>query len=62
MSHDRGKEREELPYGLSRLQQFDRPMSAICWPAGQKGERTDLDLEAYAEEQIPFEYALAGQI
>ena len=28
----------------------------------RKGERTDLDLEAYAKEQFPFEYALAEQI
>ena len=30
--------------------------------AGLAQERTDLDLEAYAKEQFPFEYALAEQI
>ena len=39
----------------------DEPCPLYAGP-GRKGERTDLDLEAYAKAQFPFEYALAEQI
>ena len=35
---------------------------AMAAARAREGERTDLDLEAYAKEQFPFEYALAEQI
>ena len=52
---------KKLPYGslgYNRLMSHVRYMLARA----RKGERTDLDLEAYAKEQFPFEYALAEQI
>lgn len=52
---------KKLPYGslgYNRLMSHVRYMLARA----RKGERTDLDLEAYAKAQFPFEYALAEQI
>ena len=52
---------KKLPYGslgYNRLMSHVRYMLARA----RKGERTDLDLESYAKEQFPFEYALAEQI
>ena len=52
---------KKLPYGslgYNRLMSHVRYMLARA----RKGERTDLDLEVYAKEQFPFEYALAEQI